>query len=78
MADEPVLATGIAQHGASRLPSVEVDGWGVLTIGMGLGNTRFTNGRKEAARTGTRSGSPRRTGRNRPSRPTRSNLDRLG
>ena len=29
MADELILTTGIAQHGASRLPSVEVDSFNV-------------------------------------------------
>ena len=38
---------GVAQ-GLSEVPFMqEVDRWGVLTIGTGLGNARFTNRRKD-------------------------------
>jgi hypothetical protein len=35
-------------QGLSEVPFMqEVDRWGVLTIGTGLGNARFTNRRKD-------------------------------
>jgi hypothetical protein len=35
-------------QGLSEIPFMQdVDRWGVLTIGTGLGNARFTNRRKE-------------------------------
>jgi hypothetical protein len=38
---------GVVQ-GLSEVPFMQdVDRWGVLTIGTGLGNARFTNRRKE-------------------------------
>ena len=38
---------GVAQ-GLSEVPFMQdVDHWGVLTIGTGLGNARFTNRRKD-------------------------------
>jgi hypothetical protein len=38
---------GVAQ-GLSEVPFMQdVERWGVLTIGTGLGNARFTNRRKE-------------------------------
>ena len=38
---------GVAQ-GLSEVPFMQdVDHWGVLTIGTGLGNARFTNRKKE-------------------------------
>jgi hypothetical protein len=38
---------GVAQ-GLSEVPFMQdVEHWGVLTIGTGLGNARFTNRRKE-------------------------------
>ena len=41
---------GVAQ-GLSEVPFMQdVDHWGVLTIGTGLGNARFTNRRKDAAK----------------------------
>src|SRR5712691_2159423 len=53
MADQTATLPTVAAHGASRLPAVDVDSykpfmqdvelWGVLTIGTGLGNARFTN-----------------------------------
>jgi hypothetical protein len=39
---------GVVQ-GLSEVPFMQdVDRWGVLTIGTGLGNARFTNRRKDA------------------------------
>src|SRR5260370_42684243 len=41
---------GVAQ-GLSEVPFMQdVDRWGVLTIGTGLGNARFTNRKKENAK----------------------------
>ena len=38
---------GVAQ-GLSEVPFMQdVERWGVLTVGTGLGNARFTNRRKE-------------------------------
>jgi hypothetical protein len=43
---------GVAQ-GLSEVPFMqEVDRWGVLTIGTGLGNARFTNRKKEKEKSG--------------------------
>ena len=41
---------GVAQ-GLSEVPFMQdVERWGVLTIGTGLGNARFTNRRKDKAK----------------------------
>ena len=41
---------GVVQ-GLSEVPYMQdVDRWGVLTIGTGLGNARFTNRRKESGK----------------------------
>jgi hypothetical protein len=41
---------GVVQ-GLSEVPFMQdVDRWGVLTIGTGLGNARFTNRRKESGK----------------------------
>ena len=41
---------GVVQ-GLSEVPFMQdVDHWGVLTIGTGLGNARFTNRRKESGK----------------------------
>ena len=37
---------GVVQ-GLSEVPLQDVEHWGVLTIGTGLGNARFTNRRKD-------------------------------
>ena len=43
---------GVAQ-GLSEVPFMQdVDHWGVLTIGTGLGNARFTNRRKDKGKSG--------------------------
>ena len=43
---------GVVQ-GLSEVPFMQdVDRWGVLTIGTGLGNARFTNRRKETGKSG--------------------------
>ena len=44
---------GVAQ-GLSEVPFMQdVERWGVLTIGTGLGNARFTNRKKENGKTRT-------------------------
>jgi len=41
---------GVVQ-GLSEVPYMQdVERWGVLTIGTGLGNARFTNRRKESSK----------------------------
>ena len=68
---------GVVQ-GLSEVPFMQdVDRWGVLTIGTGLGNARFTNRRKDNGNGKEKTGIPLRTGRKRVRR-TRSNLDWLG
>jgi hypothetical protein len=43
---------GVAQ-GLSEVPFMQdVERWGVLTIGTGLGNARFTNRRKDKGKSG--------------------------
>ncbi len=43
---------GVAQ-GLSEVPFMQdVERWGVLTIGTGLGNARFTNRRKDKEKNG--------------------------
>ena len=50
---------GVAQ-GLSEVPFMQdVECWGVLTIGTGLGNARFTNRRKDKERQGRQEGQGR-------------------
>jgi hypothetical protein len=45
---------GVVQ-GLSEAPFMQdVEHWGVLTIGTGLGNARFTNRRKESGKENTK------------------------
>ena len=82
---------GVVQ-GLSEVPFMQdVDRWGVLTIGTGLGNARFTNRRKDAGNGKDRDSERQEKGKGvrrseyvpseradkRPG-PTRSNLDWLG
>ena len=51
---------GVVQ-GLSEVPYMQdVERWGVLTIGTGLGNARFTNRRKERKRQGRKKENERR------------------
>ena len=53
---------GVVQ-GLSEVPFMQdVERWGVLTIGTGLGNARFTNRRKESSKTMARTRRRRRSG----------------
>jgi hypothetical protein len=46
-----VMHNDAVVHGLSDLPYVQdVDHWGVLTIGTGLGNAHFTNRKSDASR----------------------------
>jgi hypothetical protein len=53
---------GVVQ-GLSEVPFMQdVDRWGVLTIGTGLGNARFTNRRKDDGKKADNKNSERKNG----------------